>query len=510
MRKNISRFSFLLPPALTSLLLITAFPDFGVSVLAWFAPSLMIYASLGSGVFRSALQGFAAGFIFYLGSMYWTAGVMAGYGGINLALSWLFSFMLYAYLAIYFSAFSMAVSWFRQHLSETRALTAAPFIWVTLEYIRTYALTGLPWNLLANSQYRHPVFLQICSVTGIYGLSFMMVALSSILVYMCIPVSGKSKLTAGVIFTACFTAILIWSFFRLENPPFEEKGKIRTGVIQGNVPQGLKMSGMNERDILEDHLALSLEAAAKDAELIVWSESTVPMYFEKDNIFRSSVTRFCSENRVHMVLGSVSSDGDYLKNSAFTVDSCGMFQQRYDKRHLVPFGEYVPLYRAIPFIRPLVNEVGTFNPGGKAVINSIRGIKFGVPVCYEIIFPGNIRDFAGKGAEFIVNITNDGWYGKTSACAQHFSHLPFRAVENFRSIARSANTGISGFIGPTGIIVSETELETRVSIVSDVPAFSGKTFYSLEGDVFILACIMFLVGLTVTALLAKKRKYPRP
>ncbi len=497
MRKVFSKPPLLLCSITASFFLILAFPNFEYSLFVWVALSFLIYPLIYCSSLKSLLYGFLTGFFFFAFTMYWTAGVMTVYGGVNSWVSHIIALLLWSYLALYFSLFAFLFCWFRRHLSVNSALFMAPFLWVLLEYIRSYFLTGLPWLLLAHSQYRNVMIIQICSITGVYGLSFLILSFNSLLVYLTVEKKRKYKLYAVLSALSVFLLLLVWGNDRLTGKAVSEKD-ITVAVIQGNVPQDLVLSGLNARDILRNHLQLTFKAVKDGAELVVWSESSVPLDLGERGIFRKSVSMTADKYNIHMVVGSVTSGDDCLWNSAFTVDEEGNFQERYDKRHLVPFGEYVPFNDFLTFLGPLVNEVGTFRRGEKAVINDVNGVTFGVPICYEISFPDNIRDFVKNGVDFIVNITNDGWYGQTPACRQHLANLPFRAVENSRNIVRAANTGISCFVNSRGKILTETPLEVETYLLSSLSLCKEKTIYTCYGDVLVwFSLLVVLSGLVL-------------
>ncbi len=429
--------------------------------------------------------------IFYGGSTYWIFYVVHTYGRLNVIFSILVTSLLVCYLSLYFALYGYIQFKFLKKFPLAGALFAGPFVWVSLEYVRNYFLTGFPWNLLAYSQFKNLYIIQIAHFTGPYGISFLIFLFNAAVVFLVSEEKIKSRLQSAsmvILITA-----LVWGYGYYTVTTRKPAGdNLKVGGIQGNVKQEMIRKKTGGRKILERQLDLTGKALKEGAELIVWSESSVPFYFRQNTAFRKILKNLTGRENITLVLGNSYADSSGLRNSAYTLDR-GRIQKRYDKRHLVPYGEYVPLRNWFSFIEPLVQEVGRFVPGESAVLNHTGKYDFGVPICYEIIFPENIRAFTRKGANFLVNITNDAWFGKSPASEQHLSTAVFRAVENKRYIVRVANTGISAIISDTGEILEETELFKTTYFVGKVGMRSGKTFYVRYGDLFSWICLFLTV-----------------
>ena len=252
------------------------------------------------------------------------------------------------------------------------------------------------------------------------------------------------------------------------------------------------------------------ETVSSKSDLMLWPEAATPFMFEQEPDYRSLVTRMTKDAGVPLLFGSPAlrreHDGTpYLLNSAYLLDPSGEISGRYDKQHLVPFGEYIPLQRILFFLDKLVVGIGDFQPGpGPTLLSFARGpdqrqTRFGVAICFEVIFPDLVRRLANEGANFLVTITNDAWFGKTVAPHQHFGMVVFRAVENRMAFARAANTGVSGLIDPTGRIVTATPIFTEHAIIGSIPLSAPSTVYTRFGDVFAWACVIMALFLLLFA-----------
>jgi apolipoprotein N-acyltransferase len=274
---------------------------------------------------------------------------------------------------------------------------------------------------------------------------------------------------------------------------------VRVAVVQGNIPQAVKWDAAFKAETLSIYGQLT-RAAAPGTELVVWPEAAMPAYVRFEPGALRWLTDLAADVRVPLLVGVPDAEQDgrrvrYL-NSAFLVESTGL-RGRYDKMHLVPFGEYVPLKRLLFFVEAIAAEIGDFTPGRQVAIFPLEGAPFGTVICYEVIFPDLFRRFVAEGASFMTNITNDAWFGDSGGPVQHLAMVPLRAVENRIAIARAANTGISAFVLPSGAIESTLPLGARGTLRAELPLRQGHTFYTRFGDVFAYAC----AALTAAALL---------
>lgn len=492
---------------LSGVLLFLAFPAAEIQILAWIALVPFLRAIHGALPGKGFLFGWIAGMAFYLGSLSWVTHAMVVYGGLSRPLSWLVLIALSAYLSSYFGLFSFLCCSFRW-LDRLGGLVVLPSLWVCLEFLRNFLLSGFPWNLLGYSQYRNPHVLQLASLTGIYGLSFLIVlvncALASLLLPACRPAfAGSALLCAGIVllFTLSFGA------WRLKHPVIGEK--LMVAVIQGNIDQSLKWDPARQRQSFDVYKRLTEEVARSHPDLVIWPETALPLYLRREASYRQELQSLVQRIGSPLLVGSPDygeDGGTRYFNSAFLLSPGTDSMEKYDKMHLVPFGEYVPWRRFFPFIDKLVVGIGDFSPGREAKIFSVPAGRFGVTICFEAIFPELARAYRAKGAQFLVNITNDAWFGRTSAPYQHLAMATARAVENGFYLVRAANTGISALITPEGRIVRASPLFTEDRFAGMILASKSLTPYARSGDIFAWTCALMSLIAILGALLPRWAK----
>ncbi|MCK4534787.1 MAG: apolipoprotein N-acyltransferase, partial [Syntrophobacterales bacterium] len=277
----------------------------------------------------------------------------------------------------------------------------------------------------------------------------------------------------------------------------EHLDSVNVSLIQGNIDQSVKWSQKYQTDTMNIYRDMSADASKHGVSLIVWPETAVPFCFQNYDDRSRDVINTAKETNSWLLFGSLGyarKEGEIsFRNSAYLISPEGAVSGRYDKVHLVPFGEYVPLHNILFFIDKLVEGAGDFTPGGEITPFSMGDRKIGTLICYEGIFPEISREHCLKGADLLVNITNDAWYGNTSAPYQHLTMAAFRAIENRTYMIRAANTGISAIVDPTGKIASRTDLFERTTLSGPVKFTRQNTFYSRYGNVFACSCIAFLL-----------------
>jgi apolipoprotein N-acyltransferase len=499
--------------AICGLLTAAAFPKFDLMFLAWISLIPLFFLLAGKSPGRAFLLAGAAGVFFYGALLYWIPAVPAHYGGLSPVLSFLIYFLLIGLLALAWGLFGLAFA-FLHRRQPLAAFIAAPFLWVGGEYILTHVLTGFPWGVLGLSQAKNILFIQMSGLTGVYGVSFVLILFQSLFV----GSVRTSKRIPFVVGLATLVLVHFGGFLSLREPgPTAES--FPAAVIQGNVSSDIYWSSASEdqiRRIFEEHLDLSRQAADRGAELIIWPEFTVPLCFScGEGIYRESAVRLTSwakETGSTLLLGTNETAGPLgdrkYFNTAFCLSPSGK-TTAYSKIHLVPFGEYTPYKKILGFIDKVTHAVGEVTPGTEIVLHEYAGRPFGSPICYEIIFPDLVRRFVKKGASFLVTITNDGWYGTSSAPYQHFAQAVFRAVENRRYLLRAATTGISGVIDPYGRIVQKTELETRTLATGTITPNRSLTFYARFGDLFAAACLTIAALFLILSFFISPRRIPQ-
>ncbi len=472
---------------LSGVLAALCFPKFNLFFLAWVCLIPFFFAIIGKRPWAAFRIGFVGGFVYYGILLYWIPSVPAHYGGLSPLASLLIYLALIGFMAFSWGGVAVVFGWIG--LSFPRgSLMAAALIWVSWEYIFTYLFTGFPWGLLGYSQADNLPFLQIASVTGAYGLSFVLVFLQGFFV---LAISTRRRAP----FFLALAAVLVvhgagWLNLQKSFPAGEP---IETAVLQGNVSSDIdwnRLTGEEIEALFSRHLELSRRASAAGAGLIIWPELSVPLCFSCEeppyDYFKETLFRFVRTTGLTLLLGTsetiVEKDQSLYFNTALCLHP-DMSMTEYHKMHLVPFGEYTPYKNFFFFIDKMTQAIGDIAPGTSQVLHSYEGIKFGSPICYEIIFPRLVRGFVKKGALFLVTITNDGWYGKSAAPYQHFRIAVFRAVENRRFLLRAATTGISGIIDPYGRIQTRSELMTETYLAGSIRPIDKLSLYVRYGDV---------------------------
>jgi apolipoprotein N-acyltransferase len=510
---------------LSGVLLIFSFPNplsplmphFPFGLLVWIALVPFLVCLEGKTLLESFRLGWLTGVIGFTGILHWVIVSMHRYGGIPIAITIIILALLTLYLSLYIGGFATLLCLVRSRTGWT-ILVVAPPLWVALEYLRSVLLTGFPWENLGYSQYLALPLIQMADVTGVYGLSFLIVLVNGLIASILVQIRRTGRLRIGSIITVAVIlgAVLIYGSVKIrqEKERISARSPISVGVAQGNVDQSLKWEEAHQKETIEIYKGLTQEVSRENPDLIVWPETAVPFFFPFDQPYSPIVRAIPTENGTPLLFGSpfyqeVEGGYQYL-NSAYLLAPDGEIRGRYDKIHLVPFGEYVPLSRLLSFIAPIVETVGNIASGDDTmgpVVFSIPEGDFSVLICYEIIFPELTRRFIQKGADFLVTITNDAWFGRTSAPFQHFSMATFRAVENRTFIARAANTGISGFIDSTGRIVDQTDIFTRQTMTGKVFKRTTDTFYTRYGDVFAYACLAWsLLGIVGAVVFGREKR----
>ncbi len=483
---------------LSGVLLSLSFPRPSLSGLAYVALVPLLFSLARPNRRLPAFWcGMTTGVVFYLVTIYWLTVTMENYGGIPRWLSLLILFVFSCYLALYHGIFAWAVA--RMQRTRFPLVIAVPLLWVALEYARGHLLTGFPWALLGYTQYRHPLVLQIADLTGVYGVSFVIVAVQVPFTAIANVVLRRGEFrnlllpVGGAV--VCLILTISYGAYRLDQiRALEPSTLLRVGVVQGNIKQEEKWDPIFRDKILAIHTRLSLEAAEKSPELIIWPEASVPFYFMAERAYQSKLLTLIDELGTALLFGSpdyrIRDGRQHFYNSAFLVAPDGELRGRYDKMHLVPFGEYVPLRRALFFVRPMIDWIGDMTPGRDVSLMDAGNSLLGTPICYEIILPHLVRRFVAAGADVVATLTNDDWFGRSAAPYQHFSMAVLRAVENRVPVVRSANTGISGVIRQDGTIVKETDIFVEDVFVIELPLLPlASSLYTRFGDVFAWVCV---------------------
>ena len=490
-------------------LLTLSFPRFGHPAFAWIALVPLLVAVVRSrDLIRVFAFGLLAGCVHFASTLYWIPLVMVEYGGLSTPVSWGVHLLFVAYLALFPALFAVGTAILHRGWGPV-GLLYAPAVWVTSELGRLYLFTGFPWELLGYSQTPVLPVAQVASLVGVLGLSALVGLVNATLVFAVMADDGRRWRALGgtaLVLSAC----VVFGIWRLQTVSLIEDGpQLRVAAVQGNVAQDDKWNPTLTDAILDKYLELTRTAVAEGARLIVWPEAATPFAFESDPTRASSIRRIARDSGAHLLVGTTHitwEDQPRQYNAVVMVDDMGETAGVYRKQHLVPWGEYVPLRQVLFFVSPLVETVGGFSAGPGSETLAMGNQLVGTAICYEIIYPGLVRGLVARGSRLLTTVTNDAWYGRTSAPYQHFQQATMRAIEQGRFLVRAANTGISGIVDPYGRVIASTPLfETHV-VTADVRLLDGRTLYSRTGDVVAYACAV----LTVLMLLFSRRRLASP
>ncbi len=488
-----------------------AFPPVNLSFIAWVALVPLLKALENKTLSQAFILGLLAGLVHFLSLVYWIVVVLGRYGGLNVFLSVFLCILLCFYLALYPALFSLMALSVRR--SAFFILWTGCF-WVGLEYIRAIFLSGFPWCLLGHTQFKCLPLIQLSDLIGVYGVSFLIVTVNAALYCLFFrdrrssrgKTSNKHLLWEFPVIILILVGTLIYGYYRLHQIDLEVKNQEpnKFAVIQGNIDQSVKWSAGYQAKTLESYLKLTRTTYDFDPTLIVWPETAVPFFFQDNKELAQKVISIARESQSGLLFGSPAyikkEDQFCLFNRAYLISTGVRQMQYYDKVHLVPFGEYVPLKKYLYFINRLVPAAGDFESGDRVRPMKYKDLSVGVLICFEAIFPEIARKHAQKHANILVNITNDAWFGRTGAPYQHLAMAVFRAVENRTPMIRAANTGFSAVIGPRGKIISKTDL-FREAVLEETVMIpeTHLTFYAQHGDFFavfvlILALLRFILN----------------
>ncbi len=431
---------------------------------------------------------------------------MNNYGGMPRWQSLMVLLLLSLYLGLYTGLFG----YLSKIISEKTTIPlhiSTPFVWVTLEFSRAHLLSGFPWASLGYTQYKFLHVIQIADFTGVYGVSFLIVAMNAVLFRILLIRREDNLLNHRAIIslstvTLILSLSLLYGYYRLSGD-YDSRGRgLKVAVIQGNIDQHMKWDSDFRLRTVDIYERLTMEASGQHPDLVIWPETAAPFFFQDNHEYRDRILDIASAGHTWLLFGSpayeISDSGErHLLNSAYLISPNRELLSRYDKIHLVPFGEYVPLSKILFFIEKMTEGIGDFTPGRDYTVMKLPHGRFGVVICYEVIFPELVRQFILNGAEFMTTITNDAWFGKTSAPYQHFSMAVFRSVENRVWFTRSANTGISGFISPAGRILQASPIFEERWLTQTIFPSVARTFYTEHGDMFaygaiFLTCLMLI------------------
>jgi apolipoprotein N-acyltransferase len=481
--------------------LAASMPSLDWTPLAWVGLVPLVWAVEGRGPARAFRLGWLTGVAFWLCTTYWIVHTIGHYTAVPMPVAAAILCLMAGVLACYHGAFAAGLVWMRAR--RLPVLWLAPALWVVLEWMRGWFFIGFPWADLGYSQHRFLDLVQMVEVTGVYGVSAVVV-LVNVLVARVVVARGAAlarQLPALAAVTVLVVVLPIAGRARRHQlaalPP---AGHVTIGVTQGNVDQARKWDPAFQAETLARYDRLTRAAAAAGAELIAWPETAAPFFFQQPGPERDAVLALARDTDTWLLIGSPAAfrrvnGGIAQTNRAYLIGPHGFERDFYDKMRLVPFGEYVPYKRILFFVDRIVTAVGGIVPGRRATIfKGPDDSRFGALICYEGIFPDLSRHYVAEGATFLVNVTNDAWYGATSAPAQHLVQASFRAIENRVPMARAANTGISALIAADGTITWQSALDVETWHVGELTWPGVRTFYTRFGDVFVWLCVVATLG----------------
>jgi apolipoprotein N-acyltransferase len=463
------------------------------------APFLAL-ASGAASVRAAAWRGWIAGTAASVPLYYWIAYTVAVEGKLGWALGALAAALVSAYVGAYFSAAAAAARRLEERFGE-RGFWAFPLAWVALELARTYLFSGFPWMLLGYAFAGSPALRQAADIAGVPGLSFL-ACLSGASLY----VAGR-RLSPGSIRPAALALLpaLAVVLFLLGYGRFALAGLARPGsggealkvaIAQGGIDQSAKWEPGNQARTMDLYEELTVRARDEGARVVVWPETAAPFFYGWEREMTRRMDGIAVRAGVPLVFGAPWYDpagGGKYYNSVFHMDARGVVLGRYDKRHLVPFGEYIPLRPVLFFLRKLTLGEEDFTAGTNSSLFRVDGTRVSASVCYEAVFPAILREGVRDGAGWLVNVTNDAWFGDTVAPRQHLAMARLRCVEFRRPMVRAANSGISAVVDSGGEIVSFLGLSRRGVVVASIRPGEGETLYAKTGEIFGVSCIIITV-----------------
>jgi len=519
---------------MAGLLLAASFPNINVAGLAWVAPALMLLAALGKPGRQAFRIGYVAGLAHYLASLYWlllipsTGFPILGWAALSAFLAlwpatwvWL-CWKLFPAQITEAGPATLVENWGEQFLAVPWArrviwAISGAALWVALEMTVSRIFGGFPWNLLGSSQYRLVPLIQIASVTGIYGVAFVVVwtslsLFSAGMVIIRQPVKRSAWVGEMILPMLAVSGLYASGYWKLlrahENGP-----ELTVALVQPSIPQSLIWDAKQDEHRFKQLLQLSEQAALGNPDLMIWPEAALPKMLAYDEPTQTATTQLARNHNLWMIVGSddaeqrrnarTPKDVDYF-NSSFLISPDGRLVNRYLKRNLVIFGEYIPFLDWLPFIKYLTPIDGVFTPGKAVVPFQLKDLnaKISVLICFEDVFPHLVREYVSDDTDFLVNITNDGWFGEGAAQWQHAAGAIFRAVENGVPLVRCSNNGLTCWIDSRGRLREYFQSGARGIygpgfMLAKIPVLApgekrAPTFYRRHGDVFGWGCAGFV------------------
>lgn len=500
----------------SGLLMVLSFPLFSLWPLAFAALVPLYFALDGVSPKKALLLGWMAGLAFFAGLLYWIVLNPTVEPWVRPLLH-LGVALIAAYLALYLAVGLALARWLSNRIGWP-LWYLAPIILVPADYLRSHGLLAFPWGSLGYSLASWVPAIQLASFSGIYGVTFWVLMVNGLIFWLVHPLLSRASPTAWsriirpsaiLVLTLLLPPLAGHLFLVRAEKAMEGAPKLRVALIQGNIEQGQRWDDAFRHYNWQTYDSLSRQAAADSPDLLVWPETAMPFYLRHEPEYLRRIFSLADDVNAYVLTGVPDLQYDrtlgrqLFYNSAFLILPQEGLAANYAKSHLVPFGERFPYKEKIPFLKEVDFGEGEWTPGADSVIFRTARTDFSCLICFESIFPEIARTQVGQGARLLVNITNDGWFGRSGAARQHADMSVFRAVEQRRAIARCANSGISMFVMPTGRVVARTGLFEQAILQAEVPLMSGSTFYQRHGDIFVLV-LSLLLALAILAPYCKR------
>ncbi len=465
--------------------------------------------------------GLSCGLVHFTLLLYWIVIVLDKYGGLAWFFSVLALLLLALYMSLYFALFALLARYILLAFPAVVAVWLLPALWVGVDWLRSVLFTGFPWMDLGYGLFEVPALLQIADLVGHYGVTFLIVLVNTcLLLIFRLLFTQKHSVVASLLVVVPVLCLLggVGVYSKNRFAEMQQKTaapvalKITVGIVQGNVDQSVKWSPEQQQQTVENYReqTQTLFVSSRPS-IVVWPETALPFY-PPSNAHMQPLRALVATKNFALLTGAPWYEVIDLEarkinffNSALLLEPNGQFGGKYYKTHLVPFGEYIPLKKYLPFLAPLVEAVGDFSVGKIEQPLVWQQAKAGVLICFESVFPDLSRQWVLAGANMLVNLTNDAWYGMSSAPHHSLAMAVLRAVETRRSLVRSANTGISAFVSPAGTITKQSELFVPWAAASEVVLCDELTIWVRYGYLFAPLCL--LIGIFGGLAAAAKRRW---
>ncbi len=490
----------------SAVIIVLSFPNFSFSFLAWFSLIPLLYAlSKPHKPAFAFLLGELFGIGYFYGTCYWITYSMINYGELPVVIAHLLTLILVAIVSLFPAVFALLTNHIVKKLG-VEALVCAPIVWAGVEYLRLH-VSGVGWNALGYSQSFSPSLIWPAKYGGVFLISALVVLISAAITLI---ICKRTRLTVSISITSILVCLAVFFIGKLSiKEILLPKDSINVVVAQAVAPVGVSQSELAES--LTRQVDLSIQGVTKLREsqtdenqtiLVAWPEAPFNFAYDRDENWQKIFAEFTQKHKIYFLFNGEAKTENGLgeHNSVLLIAPNGERVGQYNKIHLLPFGEYVPMRGYLPLIDRIPALAGDYTPANKYSVLDIAGTKVGAFICFESVFPDITRETARAGATAFINVANDGWFGQTPISHQHLAHVVMRAVETNRPLLRVTNVGISAYIDPNGQIKDQTPIfqpALRIWQIAKIKEALPLTFYTRFGDVFAFACILITLLLTL-------------